>query len=53
MCLEFLAEADMEDDSKLQQLTSVKGHVQFKDIFFGYNPDKHYYSRFLKVAKAG
>lgn len=51
---EFLAEADMEDDShKLQQLTSVKGHVQFKDIFFGYNPDKTIIHDFSAEAKAG
>lgn len=51
---EFLAEADMEDDShKLQQLTSVKGHVQFKDVFFGYNPDKTIIHDFSAQAKAG
>ena len=51
---EFLAEADMEDDShKLQQLTSVKGHVQFKDVFFGYNPDKTIINDFSAQAKAG
>ena len=51
---EFLAEADMEDDShKLQQLTSVKGHVQFKDVFFGYNPDKTIIHDFSAEAKAG
>lgn len=51
---EFLAEADMEDDShKLQQLTNVKGHVQFKDVFFGYNPDKTIIHDFSARAKAG
>ena len=51
---EFLAEADMEDDShKLQQLTKVKGHVQFKDVFFGYNPDKTIIHDFSAEAKAG
>lgn len=51
---EFLAEADMEDDShKLQQLTNVKGHVQFKDVFFGYNPDKTIIHDFSAEAKAG
>lgn len=51
---EFLAEADMEDDShKLQQLTSVKGHVQFKDVFFGYDPDKTIIHDFSAEAKAG
>ena len=51
---EFLAEGDMEDDShKLQQLTSVKGHVQFKDVFFGYNPDKTIIHDFSAEAKAG
>ncbi|MCY7135719.1 ABC transporter ATP-binding protein [Streptococcus gordonii] len=51
---EFLAEADMEDDShKLQQLTSVKGRVQFKDVFFGYNPDKTIIHDFSAEAKAG
>ena len=51
---EFLAEEDMEDDShKLQQLTNVKGHVQFKDVFFGYNPDKTIIHDFSAEAKAG
>ena len=51
---EILAEADMEDDShKLQQLTNVKGHVQFKDVFFGYNPDKTIIHDFSAEAKAG
>ncbi|VTT26378.1 ABC transporter ATP-binding protein [Streptococcus gordonii] len=51
---EFLAEGDMEDDShKLQQLTSVKGHVRFKDVFFGYNPDKTIIHDFSAEAKAG
>lgn len=51
---EFLAEEDMEDDShKLQQLTDVKGHVQFKDVFFGYNPDKTIIHDFSAEAKAG
>ena len=51
---EFLSEEDMEDDShKLQQLTNVKGHVQFKDVFFGYNPDKTIIHDFSAEAKAG
>ena len=51
---EFLAEADMEDDfHKLQQLTNVKGHVQFKDVFFGYNPDKTIIHDFSAQANAG
>ncbi|MBZ2133909.1 ABC transporter ATP-binding protein [Streptococcus gordonii] len=51
---EFLAEEDMEDDShKLQQLTNVKGHVQFKDVFFGYNPEKTIIHDFSAQAKAG
>lgn len=51
---EFLAEEDMEDDShKLQQLTDVKGHVQFKDVFFGYNSDKTIIHDFSAEAKAG
>ena len=51
---EFLAEEDMEDDShKFQQLTNVKGHVQFKDVFFGYNPDKTIIHDFSAEAKAG
>lgn len=51
---EFLSEEDMEDDShKLQQLTDVKGHVQFKDVFFGYNPDKTIIHDFSAEAKAG
>lgn len=51
---EFLAEADMEDDShKPKALTEVKGDVHFEDVFFGYNPDKTIIHDFSAEAKAG
>lgn len=51
---EFLAEADMEDDShKPKALTEVKGDVHFEDVFFGYNPDKTIIHDFSARAKAG
>lgn len=51
---EFLAEADMEDDShKPKALTEVKGDVHFEDVFFGYNPDKTIIHDFSAQANAG
>ena len=51
---EFLAEADMEDDShKPKALTEVKGDVHFEDVFFGYNPEKTIIHDFSAEAKAG
>lgn len=51
---EFLAEPEMEDDGhKPQQLQTVKGNVTFKDVFFGYTPDKTIIHDFSATAKAG
>ncbi len=38
---EFFAEKELEDESnKIAALTEVKGEVEFKNVRFGYNPDK-------------
>lgn len=38
---EFLDEPEMEDESgKYVKLENVKGHVEFKNVHFGYTPDK-------------
>lgn len=51
---EFLGEAEMEDESdKAQQLTEVKGQVDFKDVFFGYSKDKTIIHDFSAQAKPG
>ena len=38
---EFLDEPEMEDESeKSVKLENVQGHVEFRDVHFGYSPDK-------------
>ncbi|MFC3928599.1 ABC transporter ATP-binding protein [Streptococcus caprae] len=52
--LEFLEEAEMEDDSaKAQQLQSVKGDVTFEHVRFGYLPGQTIIHDFSAHAKAG
>ena len=37
----FLDEPEMEDESgKTARLENVRGHVEFRDVHFGYSPDK-------------
>lgn len=51
---DFLGEQEMEDDqTKVQQLTSLKGDVTFDHVSFGYSPDKTIIHDFSAVAKAG
>lgn len=37
---EFLNEKELEEENVTEKLDRVKGEVEFKDVRFGYNPDK-------------
>jgi ATP-binding cassette subfamily B multidrug efflux pump len=51
---EFLNEAEeIPDKSEPVALTQVKGHVEFKDIVFGYSPDKPVIRGFSANIKPG
>ncbi|WP_418223455.1 ABC transporter ATP-binding protein [Clostridium isatidis] len=51
---EFLEQAELEDEShKTKLLEDVKGDVEFKNVKFGYNPDKLIIKNFSMKAKAG
>ncbi|MGT2754702.1 ABC transporter ATP-binding protein [Streptococcus ovis] len=50
----FLAEDEMENEAeKMQQLETVKGQVEFDQVFFGYSKDKVIIHDFSAVAKPG
>lgn len=51
---EFLSEEEMEDEShKTVKLENAKGDVEFKNVKFGYNPEKIIIHNFSAHAKAG
>ena len=51
---EFLDEEEMEDEShKSAKLETAKGDVEFKNVKFGYDPDKIIIHNFSAHAKAG
>ncbi|MBP2624013.1 ABC transporter ATP-binding protein [Streptococcus oricebi] len=51
---EFLAEPEMEDDShKEQAFSTIKGQVDFQDVFFGYSKDRTIIHDFSAQAQAG
>lgn len=51
---EFLDEAELEDESEKQSsLVGVKGEVEFKNVKFGYTPDKLVIHNFSAKIKAG
>ncbi|MCP1638945.1 ATP-binding cassette subfamily B protein [Streptococcus gallinaceus] len=51
---EFLNEAEMEvEESKTRQLETVKGHVTFEHVNFGYTPEKTIIHDFTSEAKPG
>lgn len=51
---EFLNETELEDESnKKAKLNKIKGNVQFKNVHFGYNPDKTIIDNFSLDVKAG
>ncbi len=51
---EFLEEEEMSDESmKTKELTDVKGHVEFRNVHFGYDPDRIIVNNFSAIAEAG
>ena len=51
---DFLDEPEMEDESeKTAVISDVKGKIEFKDVRFGYNPDKTIINDFSATANAG
>jgi len=51
---EFLEEKEMDDESqKLKRLTDVKGNVEFRNVRFGYVPDKTVINDFSAKVGAG
>lgn len=51
---EFLSEEEMEDEShKTVRLENAKGDVEFKNVKFGYDPEKIIIHNFSAHAKAG
>lgn len=50
---EFLEEEEQEEEHKERQLQTVKGNVEFKNVCFGYNPDKVIIHNFNASVKAG
>lgn len=51
---EFLGENELEDEAnKSRKLSSVKGEVEFKNVKFGYTPDKMIIHNFSTKIKAG
>ncbi|HUM83219.1 MAG TPA: ABC transporter ATP-binding protein [Lachnospiraceae bacterium] len=51
---EFLDEKEMEDESgKTKKIADVSGNIEFKDVKFGYTPEKIIIRDFSARAKAG
>lgn len=51
---EFLEQTELEDESqKIKQLLSVRGDVEFKNVKFGYLPDKTIINNFSACVQAG
>ena len=51
---EFLDEKEMENESdKCKKLTDVKGDVEFRNVMFGYSPDKIVINDFSANVRAG
>ena len=49
----FLDEEEFEDESGKVQRIEAKGHVEFRDVHFGYNPDKEIIHGFSADIKPG
>ncbi len=49
----LLEEDEMEDESKVTEKVHSKGHVEFKDVHFGYLPDKEIIHGFSAVIEPG
>lgn len=50
---EFLDEKEMETEQPSEVLKNIKGNVEFKNVKFGYNPDKTIIHNFSAKIKAG
>ena len=51
---EFFDEEELDDESqKLQRLENIKGEVEFKNVHFGYLPDKTIINDFSATVNAG
>ena len=53
---EFLDSSEMKDEKDLQdklEVPNVKGNLEFKNVHFGYNPDKEIIHNFTASAKSG
>lgn len=51
---EFLEEKEMDDESgKLARLPEIKGNIEFKNVKFGYLPEKTVINDFSATVKAG
>jgi len=51
---EFFGEQEMEDESgKTEKLTGIKGEIEFRNVRFGYNPDKTIIHDFSSKIEAG
>ncbi len=50
---EFLDEEEQLKEDKQKQLKTVKGDIEFKNVSFGYNPDKTIIHNFNAKIKAG
>jgi len=51
---EFLEEEELTDESqKLKRLENIKGEVEFKDVYFGYEKDRIVINGFSAKVKAG
>ena len=51
---EFLEEQELDDESqKSKILSNIKGDIEFKNVNFGYNPDKTIINDFSAKIKAG
>lgn len=50
---EFLDETELEEENPSQKLDNVKGDVEFRNVKFGYNPDKTIIHNFNAKVKAG
>ena len=50
---DFLDEAEMIKEKKSKEIKEVKGNIEFKNIKFGYNPDRIIIKDFSAKAKSG
>jgi len=51
---EFFDEEEMENENdKTEKLTHIKGEIEFRNVRFGYNPDKTIIHDFSALVKAG